>query len=104
VVKVMRGQMAQLVQTGGVGIEPGNRDGHALVEKVKPDSPAAKAGVRPGELLVTIDGKAVAELGSTALSVLLGGAVAADVSVGFGARGGGTRTVTLRRVPRAGMM
>ena len=34
------------------------RDG-ALIQEVAPDSPAAKAGIQPGDLVVSIDGKAI---------------------------------------------
>jgi S1-C subfamily serine protease len=36
----------------------GGRDG-ALIQEVTPGSPAAKAGIRPGDVVVSIDGKAV---------------------------------------------
>jgi putative serine protease PepD len=51
------------IQIGYLGVTTsltttGGRDG-ALIQEVAPDSPAAKAGIRPGDLVVTIDGKAV---------------------------------------------
>jgi putative serine protease PepD len=51
------------VQIGYLGVTPsltttGGRDG-ALIQEVAPDSPAAKAGIRPGDLVVTVDGKAI---------------------------------------------
>jgi S1-C subfamily serine protease len=51
------------IQIGYLGVTTsltttGGRDG-ALIQEVAPDSPAARAGIRPGDLVVTIDGKAV---------------------------------------------
>jgi putative serine protease PepD len=51
------------IQIGYLGVTPsltttGGRAG-ALIQEVAPDSPAAKAGIQPGDLVVTIDGKAV---------------------------------------------
>jgi putative serine protease PepD len=54
------------VKTGYLGVtlgEPtGNQDG-ALVQDVAPGSPAAKAGLQPGDLVVAIDGQSVADYG-----------------------------------------
>ncbi len=39
------------------------RDRGVLVQRVEDDSPAAKAGVRVGDVIVTVDGDAIAEVG-----------------------------------------
>jgi putative serine protease PepD len=52
------------VQTGylgvSMGVPTGGQDG-ALVQEVASGSPAAKAGLRPGDLVVAIDGQSVAD-------------------------------------------
>ena len=51
------------IQTGYLGVTPsltttGGQDG-ALIQEVAPDSPAAQAGLRPSDLVTSIDGQAV---------------------------------------------
>ena len=41
-----------------MGDATGGQDG-AVVQEVTPDSPAARAGLQPGDVVVSIDGKAV---------------------------------------------
>jgi putative serine protease PepD len=51
------------IQTGYLGVTPsltttGGQDG-ALIQEVAPDSPAAQAGLRPGDLVTSVDGQAI---------------------------------------------
>jgi putative serine protease PepD len=50
------------IQIGYLGVTPSlttnGRDG-ALIQEVAPDSPAARAGIQPGDLVVSVDGKAM---------------------------------------------
>ena len=76
------------------GIFPTNLDGVASVETVAPRSPAALAGVKPGDVLVSVDGVSLAGLGFRAIYYFLGGQPGTKVIVGFSGR-----SVTLTRVP-----
>jgi putative serine protease PepD len=54
------------IQTGYLGVtmgEPTGNQGGALVQEVAAGSPAAKAGLHPGDLVVAIDGQSVADYG-----------------------------------------
>ena len=42
---------------------------------VQPDSAAAKAGIKPGERIASVDAQPLDELGSTAVGFLLSGPV-----------------------------
>lgn len=44
---------------GGLGIEIGQQDGLILVVSPIDDTPAERAGIQPGDLIVTLDGKSV---------------------------------------------
>jgi carboxyl-terminal processing protease len=86
----------------GVGLEARReRDGRTEITKVQPGSPAAAAGVRPGDRLRTVDGRSVDGLPVTDVVALLRGD-AEDASAGTPVRLGlerGTRawTETVRR-------
>lgn len=49
------------------------RDGRIQVDKVQPDSPAARAGLRAGDRLLSVDGHAVTGLAVTDVIALLRG-------------------------------
>ncbi|MCC5846595.1 MAG: PDZ domain-containing protein [Verrucomicrobia bacterium] len=55
----------------GFGLVPG--DGYAEVVDVIPDSPAANAGLRPGDAVLSIEGQSVAAMNTETLNGLLWG-------------------------------
>jgi len=84
------------IQTGYLGVTPslttaGGQNG-ALIQEVAPNSPAARADLRPGDLVTTIDGKAVenySEMVASIRSHQPGDKVALGVT-----RGGNETTIT----------
>ena len=84
------------IQTGYLGVTPslttaGGQNG-ALIQEVAPNSPAAKAGLRPGDLVTTIDGKAV-ENYSEMVASIRGHQPGDKVTLGV-TRGGNETTIT----------
>ena len=72
-----------------LGVLPAN----VLVSGVSPDSPAARAGIEPGDLVVSVDGKPVTSFQSFAETVRASGGRALDV---VSARNGETRRVSIQ--------
>lgn len=59
----------------GTGVRWERRRGSVRVLEVAPDSPAARAGVRPGDLVVTVEGQRARTLAVDALEALFRGEV-----------------------------
>ena len=71
-------------------------DGSTLVASVQPTSPAARAGLRPGDVIVSIGGRSVTSESVADVTGQLHGAAGSSVSIAF-RRGGDIRTVTVQR-------
>lgn len=71
-------------------------NGSTLVASVQPTSPAARAGLRAGDVIVSIAGRSVRSESVAAVTGQLHGASGTKVAVGYD-RDGATRTVTLTR-------
>jgi membrane-associated protease RseP (regulator of RpoE activity) len=83
---------------GKVGLVLTGRQGQVLVESVVPGSPAARAGITPGEAVLSIDGAPIRGLGPRGVGRLTSGPPGAPVS--FTLHGpAGARQVTLTRSP-----
>ena len=57
----------------GIGASLGTTKDGLFVVQVFPGSPAAKAGVRPGDRIVAIDGRSPKDLGSTEAAAAMRG-------------------------------
>ena len=66
---------------GGVGMEIGRRDKKVVVITPMPNSPAKKAGILPGDVIIEIGGVATESISSYEVSKLLRGEVGTSVDV-----------------------
>ena len=83
---------------GGVGFVFTMTPGGILVGEVLPGTPAERAGLRPGDLIVEVDGLPVAGLASVEVSDLVRGEPGTSVVLGLApAAGGAPRPVTAVR-------
>jgi carboxyl-terminal processing protease len=81
----------------GVGMQVGARNGKTVVIAPFPGSPAYKAGLRPGDTIETVDGKAVNNLGTTEVADLLKGQRGTAVTIAV-ARVGADEALTFTLV------
>lgn len=80
----------------GVGLDVKIVDGHAEVESVIDDAPAALAGMLPGDRILSVEGESTRGMTAEDLESLLAGAEGTSVKLRF-QRGHHRRTVTLIR-------
>ncbi len=81
----------------GIGVTVTLLDsGYAEVLGVTPDSPAAKAGVEPGDIITAVEGEDFAEIGYSAAINRIRGETGTTVSVTF-RRGNDSQTYTMTR-------
>ncbi|MFD2121902.1 S41 family peptidase [Streptomyces cirratus] len=81
----------------GVGVWAGRRrDGRIEVERVQPEGPAARAGLRAGDRLLSVDGRGVTGLSVADVVAMLRGEAGTPVVLGL-SRDGADLTETVRR-------
>ncbi len=68
---------------GGIGVEISNRNGYLTVISPLVGTPAFKAGMRPRDIISTIDGKKSAEFSSTQAAKLIRGEEGTEVVLGI---------------------
>jgi carboxyl-terminal processing protease len=73
----------------GVGLTVSQVKQGLRVDGVFPRSPAQKAGIKPGELIVSVDGESIAGLSSQDSTERIKGPEGSEVTIGVQARGGG---------------
>jgi len=84
-------------QFSGVGIVVEEAPEGLTVASVLDGTPAADAGVEPGELIVSVDGKDVRDLPSEGIVGLITGEAGTDVTVGFSGGEAGPRELRMTR-------
>jgi membrane-associated protease RseP (regulator of RpoE activity) len=102
VFRLMRGEAGwrdRMEERGTLGFRPGVRDRALTVAEVRPGTPAERAGLRPGDVIVGVDGRDVRALGPGAVGVLSARKPGASVTLTVQAPGGEPRPVTLTALP-----
>lgn len=79
------------------GLSLGREGRHIVVENLDPSGPAARAGIRPGDRVLAIDGIATRGEDAYALNSALAGAEGSKVALRVAPRHGRARTVTVTR-------
>jgi carboxyl-terminal processing protease len=80
----------------GVTVSYENEDG-LLILSVEPDGPAGKAGIQPGELILSADGTSLAGEGQSEGVTLIQGEAGTSVTLEIRSAAGETRTVAVKR-------
>jgi carboxyl-terminal processing protease len=90
----------------GVGMVVQQRDNQTVVQSPFPNSPAYKAGIRPGDVILKVDGKNCTGLTTTEVADLLKGAKGTPVHISLGREGWDKPievTVVRDEIPRPGV-
>jgi carboxyl-terminal processing protease len=81
----------------GVGVALATRGGSVLVERVYPRSPAARAGIRPGDRLRAVNGKPISVNAVRIAAARISGPAGSSVRLLVGRAGTAARSLTLTR-------
>jgi carboxyl-terminal processing protease len=90
----------------GVGMVVQQRENQTIVQSPFPNSPAYKAGIRPGDTILKVDGKSCTGLTTTEVADLLKGAKGTPVHISLGREGWDKPievTVVRDEIPRPGV-
>lgn len=82
---------------GGLGVEVGREDGYIKIISPLDDTPAARAGIRPGDLIIQIDGTPLRELPPDRAAQMMRGEPGSDVTVTIVREGVDSFDLTLTR-------
>lgn len=66
---------------GGIGMEIGQRNKQVVIIATMPNSPAQKAGLRPGDVIMEIEGQLTKDLSTVEVSKLLRGKIGTAVNI-----------------------
>jgi hypothetical protein len=103
-IRMMKGNVNErggsFADRGRIGFTPGLVEGKPAVTGVRPGFPAALAGLREGDLLLSMNGRSVEGLGGGALDFLGSGKLSEPLIVKIQPRDGGpAREIRIDRVP-----
>lgn len=80
----------------GIGVVIGKVEDQIVIQTVFPNTPASKAGVKAGDIIVSVDGKAVGQLSVDAVSSLVKGKAGTTVTLVL-LRDGKNLTISMQR-------
>ncbi len=86
-------------QTVGLGVSLGGRNPPFVIQDVVPGGPADKAGVKPGDTIVAIDGQDVSKQDLQHIAGLLRGTAGTNVKLGLQRPGAANVEITVTRGP-----
>jgi carboxyl-terminal processing protease len=84
------------VDNGGIGVGIAGFDHGLLISEVYPGTPAARAGLQPGDLIIAVDGTSLADRQATAAANLVRGRAGTSVRLTI-RRHGRTRSLNVTR-------
>jgi len=84
-------------ERGHIGAALSADSGRAVLAGLRRGGPAQRAGLKSGDLMLSIDGVDTRQLGSGALGYLVTGRPGSSVSLAVESPGGGARSITLTR-------
>lgn len=99
--RLMKGDWRATERHGStVGLRIEMKEGRALVSNVAENSPAASSGIKPGEVVLAVNGREVAGLGAGAIRHLMRQPVGSKLALKLQAPGGQPHDVVLTAVKR----
>lgn len=84
-------------ETAGIGVLTARRDARVVIGEVIPGGPAERAGLKPGDVLLAIDGQAIADQPQDVIRTRLHGPAGSTLALRVRFDQGDTRTIHLQR-------
>jgi len=88
---------------GGIGVQFEVRDNRSLIKTVDPNGPSGRAGLKPGDQILKVNGQGIANLKSEQIAPLIRGPVGTQVTLTIQSADAPARDVVLTRVWSAGL-
>jgi Flp pilus assembly protein TadD len=88
---------------GGIGVQFEVRDNRSLIKTVDPNGPSGRAGLKPGDQILKVNGQGIANLKSEQIAPLIRGPVGTQVTLTIQTADAPARDVVLTRVWSAGL-
>ena len=99
-IRLVRGNLKDRIGSGKrgmIGIEFARQGSDVVLTQIRPNTPAERAGLRAGDLLISADGRSLAGLGHTGRSYVVAGPAGKPITLVVQSAGASPRPVTLVR-------